>query len=118
MRADAVRVLPEPGQLARMIQVAGELLVPDIAGALWWPATRTLVVSDLHLEKGSSLAGRGTLLPPYDTLATLARLDKVLDRFGPCRVIALGDSFHDLGAGARLPEGGHAALKALSVRCD
>ena len=33
-----------------------------------------LVVADLHLEKGSSYAARGVLLPPYDTAATLARL--------------------------------------------
>ena len=34
-----------------------------------------LVVADLHLEKGSSFARRGLLLPPYDTGATLPRLD-------------------------------------------
>ena len=33
---------------------------------------RLLVVSDLHLEKGSSFAARGVLLPPYDTVATLS----------------------------------------------
>ena len=38
---------------------------------------------------------RGTLLPPYDTRETLARLAAVIDRYEPARVIALGDSFHD-----------------------
>ena len=33
-----------------------------------------LLVADLHLEKGSTFAARGVLLPPYDTAATLARL--------------------------------------------
>ena len=33
-----------------------------------------LVVADLHLEKGSSYAARGQMLPPYDTRETLRRL--------------------------------------------
>ena len=41
-------------------------------GALWWADRRMLVVADLHLEKGSSYARRGQLLPPYDTTETLA----------------------------------------------
>lgn len=32
-------------------------LVPDLSGALWLPEERTLVVADLHLEKGSSYCG-------------------------------------------------------------
>jgi len=56
------------------------------------------VVSDLHLEKGSSFAARGTLLPPYDTVATLGRLAAVIARHDPRMVIALGDSFHDRNA--------------------
>ena len=39
----------------------------DLSGALFWEEQRLLVVSDLHLEKGSSFATRGVLLPPYDT---------------------------------------------------
>ena len=47
---------------------------PIAPGALYWPEEGLLVVADLHLEKGSSFAARGVLLPPYDTAATLARL--------------------------------------------
>ena len=32
---------------------------------------RMLVVADLHLEKGSSFARRGQMVPPYDTHETL-----------------------------------------------
>ena len=46
------------------IHFAGERLMLDPAGALFWPAQRTLIVSDLHLEKGSAAATRGSLLPP------------------------------------------------------
>ena len=72
--------------------VAGVDLAADVAGALWWEAERLLIVSDLHLEKGSSFARRGVLLPPYDTPATLARLAAVIARHDPRTVIALGDT--------------------------
>ncbi|MGZ3283323.1 MAG: ligase-associated DNA damage response endonuclease PdeM, partial [Xanthobacteraceae bacterium] len=45
----------------------------DCRGALYWPEERVLVIADLHLEKGSSFARRGVLLPPYDTAESLAR---------------------------------------------
>ena len=69
--------------------------VADLSGALFWEEQSLLVVSDLHLEKGSSFAARGVLLPPYDTVATLGRLAAVIARHDPRMVIALGDSFHD-----------------------
>jgi hypothetical protein len=56
------------------VHLAGERLMLDPAGALFWPAPRLLAVSDLHLEKGSSYARQGQLLPPWDTHATLDRL--------------------------------------------
>ena len=47
----------------------------DLSGALYLsPSDDALVVADLHLEKGSSFARRGQLLPPYDTRETLAPL--------------------------------------------
>ncbi len=61
-----------------------------------------LAVADLHLEKGSSFAARGVLLPPYDTAATLARLSRLIARYAPRAVIALGDSFHDGDGPARV----------------
>ena len=78
--------------------------VADLSGALFWEDERLLVVSDLHLEKGSSFATRGVLLPPYDTAATLGRLAAVIARHDPRTVIALGDSFHDRDAHERLSE--------------
>ena len=86
----------------------------DPAGALFWPATALLVVSDLHLEKGSSYARHGQLLPPWDTHATLDRLTSLLRRYQPRLVIALGDSFHDADGSARLPVGELARLRAMT----
>lgn len=95
------------------LDLCGERLTPDTSGALWWPAAATLLVADLHLEKGSAHAARGTMLPPYDTAATLGLLEQVVVRYRPRRIVALGDSFHDVGAGDRLAEADRARLARL-----
>ena len=83
-------------------EVNGVELVADPAGVAWWEATGTLLVADLHLEKGSSLARRGAMVPPYDTQITLDRLAEAVERLRPRRVVALGDSFHDAHGAERL----------------
>ena len=95
------------------VRVAGITLAADCAGALYWPEEGLLVVADLHLEKGSSFARRGQLLPPYDTTETLARLARLIAHYAPRVVIALGDNFHDRGGHARLSAADHASLTAL-----
>jgi hypothetical protein len=95
------------------ISIAGAAVLADCAGALYWPEESLLVVADLHLEKGSSFAKRGVLLPPYDTAATLARLAKLIQRYAPCIVVALGDSFHDGEGPSRIADVDRAALAAL-----
>jgi uncharacterized protein len=100
------------------VTVGGVTFAADLSGALYWDEQRLLVVSDLHLEKGSSFAMRGTLLPPYDTIATLGRLAAVISRHDPKVVIALGDSFHDRTAHERLAPQDRDALAALQAGRD
>jgi hypothetical protein len=100
------------------VTVACVTLVADLFGALFWEEERLLVVSDLHLEKGSSFAARGVLLPPYDTLATLARLAAVISRYNPRMVVALGDSFHDRNAHERLSGPDRETIAALQLWRD
>jgi DNA ligase-associated metallophosphoesterase len=108
----------EPAERVATVTVAGVTLVADLSGAFFWETERLLVVSDLHLEKGSSYAARGVLLPPYDTVATLSRLSAVIARHDPRTVIALGDSFHDRTAHARLSAPDREAIAALQARRD
>jgi DNA ligase-associated metallophosphoesterase len=99
---------------AAPIHIAGERLMLDPEGVLWWPARRLLAVADLHLEKGSSLAARGALIPPYDSRATLDRLLPLVRRYRPARLVALGDSFHDRFGASRLPREDAARITALA----
>lgn len=91
----------------------GAVLVPDLSGALFWPARGWLLVADLHLETGAAAARRGRLLPPYDTGATLARLEAVIARRRPEAVVCLGDSFHDQAGADGLRPADRARLQAL-----
>jgi len=100
---------------ASTIAVAGEILAGLPSGAAWWAATRTLIVADLHFEKGSSFARRGALLPPHDTLATLARLAGDVAALDPARVISLGDAFHDAEGPERMGESAREALERLQA---
>ncbi|WP_420411706.1 ligase-associated DNA damage response endonuclease PdeM [Roseibium sp.] len=97
------------------IQINGQLVGLHDSGVLWWPDESTLIVADLHMEKGSSFAKRGIMLPPYDTGATLEKLAAVMDAFDPARVICLGDSFHDADGSDRLPAPYRAMLTTLQL---
>ena len=77
------------------ITLGDQTLFAHALGVLYWQDQETLIVSDLHLEKGSSFATKQVFLPPYDTAATLDQLSRLVRAFKPQRVIALGDSFHD-----------------------
>ena len=90
----------------------------DPSGALWWPERRLLVVADLHFEKGSAFAERGSLLPPYDTRTTLDGIERLLRRYAPACVIALGDSFHDRRARSRLLDGDRARMQRMTAATD
>jgi DNA ligase-associated metallophosphoesterase len=103
---------------ASKVTIADVTFLADLSGALFWEEQRLLVVSDLHLEKGSSFAASGVLLPPYDTVATLSRLAAVIARHDPRMVIALGDSFHDRNAHERLSASDSEALTGMQARRD
>lgn len=91
-------------------------LMPE--GAAWLADERLLVVADLHLEKGSAFAARGLPLPPYDTRATIARLEALVAKLKPQTLVALGDSFHDGDAEHRMDEEDAARLARLSKSLD
>jgi uncharacterized protein len=96
------------------LTLAGETLHALPSGALLWPAQNLLTVSDLHLGKSARLARRaGTLLPPYETRATLDKLDADIEAHRPATVLCLGDSFDDLTASDEMNEADTLTLTRL-----
>lgn len=95
------------------ILLGGHRLTPLPAGALHWQAESTLIVADLHFEKGAVFAARGMLLPPYDTSSSLRRLGALIESLAPRRVVALGDSFHTSQSAERLNDGDRETLLKL-----
>lgn len=93
---------------------AGHELCALPEGALYWPARRALIVADLHFEKASWFALKGQMLPPYDTMATLAALTALVERTRARELWCLGDSFHDSAGCERLHDSARAALTALT----
>ena len=78
-------------------------------GILFWLEKEIAIVSDLHLEKGSSFISTGQFIPPYDSEETLKKLLNVIDNYKVKKVILLGDTFHDKDAFHRM------SLKAKSL---
>jgi len=96
------------------LTLAGEELHALPEGALWWPARQVLVVSDLHLGKSERVARRsGQLLPPYETVETLAKLEGVVAEYDPRTIVSFGDSFDDLPAAHSLNDPVKGALEKL-----
>jgi DNA ligase-associated metallophosphoesterase len=114
------RPLPPLAIIGERVEMRlGDVLATALPeGALWIDAARTLIVSDLHLEKGSSFAVRGQMLPPYDTHAALQKLAQLVESLSPDIVVSLGDAFHDGGGPARMAERDRALLEGLIARCD
>lgn len=96
-------------------ELNGVEIVCDYRGVLYLPKTSTLIVSDLHLEKGAAFARRGMLHPPYDTSQTLDKLKQSLDHYAPQTVISLGDSFHDQLGSELLPDVARGQIKHMQT---
>lgn len=109
---------PRPQALSRQhkILLGGLELLPHVSGALYVPDYETLVISDLHLEQGTSLARRGIHVPPFDTAITLDLLEATLSITHAKRLIFLGDSFHDAKGEERLDEQHLIRLRAITLQ--
>ena len=68
------------------------LLVPGRAALL--PASRTLLVADLHLGKAATFRRAGIPVPEGSAQADLARLERLVGEHAVRRGIVLGDLFH------------------------
>lgn len=87
------------------VDLAGTKVELRPSGALFWPDRSLVCVADLHLGRAERLAREGgDLLPPYETIDTLDRLEAEIAALRPRRVVCLGDSFDDLAAAQNLSD--------------
>lgn len=100
------------------VSICGTAFRAHVSGALYWPAENALIVADLHLEKASSFAERGQMLPPYDSRDTLMRLAETIDHYQAETVIALGDSFHEVDGVDRLSQDDRETLTILQENVE
>jgi hypothetical protein len=107
-----------PAATITQVVLGGVEVQFDLSGALWVPAHKLLVFSDLHFEKGTSYGRKGVFLPPYDTRATLKAVNEVMARYQPETVISLGDAFHDLEAETRMDEEDARTLELMTSKVD
>ncbi|ANH66904.1 ligase-associated DNA damage response endonuclease PdeM [Mitsuaria sp. 7] len=94
------QVDPPPGALA--MTLAGERVWLLPGRALWWPATRTVFVADVHLGKAASFRALGQPVPSGTTRDNLDRLSALIDDLRPARLVVLGDFLH--AAAAQQPQ--------------
>jgi DNA ligase-associated metallophosphoesterase len=104
--------------MSAVFHFAGAEFVVAGEAALFWPKHGALLVADLHLEKASSYAAGGQMLPPYDSRATLEELAGLVVRFGAGAVWCLGDNFHDDGGEKRLEPEAATLLRRLADELD
>ncbi len=75
------------------IRLAGEAVELWPGRAFYWPSGWTLFIADPHFGKAAAFRLAG-IAAPDGTLEDLARLDRLLDRTKPRRLVVLGDFLH------------------------
>lgn len=84
----------KPLLVAREISFHGCRVQLRPSGALFFADLSVLAVADLHLGKALHFSAAGRFLPPYESDATLQKLDAEAQATGANKIVLLGDAFH------------------------
>lgn len=74
--------------------IASEELILCPERAAFWPRRRMLLVADPHFGKAASFRKLGVYVPKGTTSAGTSRLDALIERLEPERIVFLGDFLH------------------------
>jgi len=77
------------------INCSGEQLILSKEKAIYWPAKRTLIISDLHLGKSAHFRRSGIQVPDTVNHSDLQRLTTLMKEFDPETLLVTGDMFHN-----------------------
>ena len=78
------------------ILLRGEEFILCYEKCLWRKKDDSLIISDLHLGKINHFRKAGIGLPMSAALSDFEKLEKVLKKYQPSKVIFLGDLFHSV----------------------
>jgi DNA ligase-associated metallophosphoesterase len=76
------------------VEINGQILELLPQRAIYWKNSRTLLVSDLHLGKSGHFRKSGVPAPSGINKKNITRLDALLKKYRPHRLLLLGDLFH------------------------
>lgn len=77
------------------IDCKGEQLILSNERAIYWPARKMLIISDLHIGKSAHFRKSGIQVPASINLADLQRLTALMAEFNPEILLVTGDMFHN-----------------------
>ncbi len=79
-----------------MLEIAlqGEQVFLLAERALWWPAQKALIVSDMHWGKGGHFRKHGIAIPVHAQTGDEVRLAQLVKHYNAERLIVAGDMFH------------------------
>jgi putative SbcD/Mre11-related phosphoesterase len=100
--------------VSRLVEISPTHLA-HASGALWIPATQTVIIADAHLGYGWALRRRGQLGPVVDEVAR-DKVRAVVDELQPATIVFLGDVVHAPRPDPREHELVGSTLRALSAR--
>ena len=80
--------------MSPIIRFASQDFVLDASGALYWPAQKAVILSDIHLGKVAHFRKHGTALPTEAQYENYHRLTKLIECYKPQQMLIIGDLFH------------------------
>lgn len=91
----------KPGE--QVVELLNQTLILSPLKAVYWVDFEILLLADLHLGKETHFRKKGLAAPGNILYDNLVKLDALVQRFSPQRVIILGDLFHSTYNDAWLP---------------
>lgn len=76
------------------INCKGESLVLSKNRAIYWPAQKMLIISDLHIGKAAHFRKAGIQVPTTVNSADLDQLSELIAAYNPEVLLVTGDMFH------------------------
>lgn len=76
------------------LQLLNQQLTLDASKAFYWHEERALVLADVHLGKAGHFRKHGVPIPRQVHISDLQRVNSLISRYQPAKVLFLGDLFH------------------------